>query len=302
MEINYTVKKEDENQKLKDILKKKLYISSILLKNLRENNGIYVNGKKEYTNYLVKENDKITVNIKNSYTTLKFSDKFKVLNAPLDILYEDEYLLIVNKPKNMPVHPSCNNYENTLSNIVAGYLEKENIFNIHIVTRLDHNTTGICIFAKNAYIQELFVRKKDVINLEKYYLALVNGMVKKDHDIITSKIARKKDTIILREVNENGDFAKTEYFVKKRFIKENYTLVSILLHTGRTHQIRVHFSSIGHILLGDELYAKEFNEDNILKYISRQALHCEKIIFNHPITNKKITLLSPLPKDMSDLI
>lgn len=301
MKIEYKIEKEDIGKKLKDILKQRLYVSSILLKNLRENKCIYVNDKNDYTNYIAKEDDNICIDIQD-FSKTRFKDKFNLIDAPLDIIYEDAYLLIVNKPANMPVHPSSNNYENTLSNIVANYLEKQDIHNIHIVTRLDHNTTGICIFAKNAYIQELFVRKKETINLKKHYIAIANGIIEKDHEIIIKKIARKKDTIILREVNENGDFAKTEYFVKKRYYDKNYTLVSILLHTGRTHQIRVHFSNMGHVLLGDELYGNEFGNHEILRYIKRQALHCEKVFFNHPITNNKIELTCPIPDDMARLL
>ena len=302
MNIEYIVQKEDINKKVKEILKSKLYVSSILLKKLRENNLIFINGKKTYTNYLVKENDKLLITINNYIYNSKFENKFKLVDAPLDILYEDEYLLIVNKPSNMPIHPSSKNYDNTLSNIVASYLKKQNIFNIHIVTRLDHNTTGICIFAKNSYIQELFVRKKNNINLKKWYIAIVNNIVKKDHGIIEKNIARKENTIILREINENGDFAKTEYFVKYRNYEKNYTVLNILLHTGRTHQIRVHLASIGHVLLGDELYANEYNIEEIKKYINRQALHCNKITFNHPITNKEIVIECNVPVDMKNLL
>ena len=300
MNIEYVIKKEDENKKVKDILKSKLYVSSILLRKLRENNLIYINGNNTFTNYLVKEGEILSFTLVENES--RFEDKFKLLDMPLDILYEDDYLLIVNKKANMQVHPSITDYENTLSNIVASYLKKQGIYNIHIITRLDHNTTGICIFAKYSYIQELFVRKKEQINLQKWYIAIVNNIVEKNHSIITKNIARKENTIILREVNETGDFAKTEYFVKSRNIAKNYTVLDILLHTGRTHQIRVHLSSINHVLIGDELYAKEFNVPNITKYIQRQALHSSKVIFNHPITNKKIIVKADLPDDMKKLI
>lgn len=302
MEIKYTVLKEDENQKLKNILKNKLYISSVLLIKLKKYDCIMVNGNSTYTNYLIKENDVITVDLDKVEVKNKFENKFKLIDSSLDILYEDEYLLIVNKPANMPVHPSSQNYENTLSNIVASYLKKQGIFNIHIVTRLDHNTTGICIFAKNSYIQELFVRKKDIIDFKKWYIAIVNGNVKETHGIITANIARKKDTIILREVNKSGDFAKTEYFVESYNEEKDFTIVKILLHTGRTHQIRVHMSHIGHVLLGDDLYAQEYNTKDITKFINRQALHSSKISFNHPITNKYIEIECQLPTDMQNLV
>lgn len=301
MKFEYIAKKEDENITVKEILKKKMYVSSILLKNLRESKGIFVNNNNVFTNYVIQENDVITIDLNTIDPTNKFEDKFKLINKPLDILYEDEYLLIINKPANMPIHPSSNNYENTLSNIVAYYLKNKGIYNIHIVTRLDHNTTGVCIFTKHAYIQELFIRKKEQINLEKYYTAIVNGIVKDEHGIIEKPIARKENTIILREVNLNGEYAKTEYYIQKINNEKNYTILNILLHTGRTHQIRVHMSHIGHPLLGDELYANTKDKLDICKYINRQALHCREIIFNHPITDKQITIDCDLPSDMENL-
>ena len=136
MKLNYKVLKYDENKKLKDILKKRLNISTELLKKLKYSNSIFVNNKNEFVNYIVKENDEILVDLEN-YLLLKdapkFEDKFILNDAPLDILYEDEYLLIINKPANMPTHPSSDNYDNTLSNIVASYLKKQNIFNIKIL-------------------------------------------------------------------------------------------------------------------------------------------------------------------------
>ena len=210
-------------------------------------------------------------------------------------------MLIVNKDCNTPIHPSADNYENTLSNYVAYYLENKGINGIHILTRLDKNTSGICIFVKNEYIQELFMRKKDDIKLQKEYFCIVNGIIKKDHDIIELPIARKENTIILREVNENGDYAKTEYFVLNKNYHKNYTALKIILHTGRTHQIRVHLSHMNHTLLGDDLYAKENEKDFIQNYISRQALNYKKISFYHPITNEYIEIESNLPDDLLNL-
>lgn len=299
MELYYTVKQNDADIKLKYILKNKMYISNILLKKLKEENSIFVNDKVQYVNYKVKEKDKIKVLLPNS--TKKFSDKFITKNENLNILFEDDYIFIVNKPSNMPVHPSCDNYENTLSNIVAYYFESKGINGIHILTRLDKNTSGICIFAKNEYIQELFLRKKDEINLLKEYIAITNGIINCNHDIIEKPIARKKGTIILREVNDNGDYAKTEYFVVKTNIEMNYTVIKVLLHTGRTHQIRVHMSYLGHTLLGDDLYANNKEKEIISNYISRQALHCYKISFTHPITSEYIEIICNIPDDMQKL-
>lgn len=300
MELNYIVNKQDANKKLKIILKENLYISNVLLNILKETGGIFVNGNLVFVNYILKENDNIKIIIPNDKN--KFSNKFNTINKPLNILYEDDYLLIINKNANMPVHPSAGNYDNTLANIVAYYLENKGINGIHILTRLDKNTSGICIFTKNNYIQELFIRKKDNIKLYKEYICVVDGITKKDHDIIEKNIARKDNTIILRHVDKNGDYAKTEYYTLDRNYKNNYSILKVILHTGRTHQIRVHMASIGHVLLGDELYANEYFNNDALKYIKRQALHCKKISFYHPITNKLICIDAQLPEDMLKLI
>ena len=314
MKITYIAKKEDENNLLKDILKKNLFVSNILLNKLKSTNSILVNDIAKHVNYIISANDTITLDLENMnniiytdknniyYKKEKYLDKYKKIEYSIDIIYEDDYLLVVNKPYAIPTHPSCTNYETTLSNAVATYLEKQNIYSIHIVTRLDKNTSGICIFAKNEYIQELFIRKKNVINIQKEYIAIVNGIVKKEHEIIEKNIARKCNSIILREVSDDGDYAKTEYFVKDRNIEKNYTILKIILHTGRTHQIRVHMSSIEHVLLGDTLYANEYNIQHIDKLINRQALHAYKISFNHPITEQKIILFANIPNDMKKLL
>lgn len=307
MKINYIAKEQDKDKKLKDILKRRLYISSELLKKLKYADTIYVNGKLTYTNYIVQENDNIEVDLEKYIKNKKdqhFEDKFELVDAPLDILYEDEYLLVINKPENMPTHPSADNYTNTLSNIVANYLKKQGIYNVHIITRLDKNTTGICIFAKNEYIQELFVKKKQKINIQKEYTAIVDGIVKEDHGIIEKNIARMDNTILLRHTVDDtqGDYAKTEYNVISRNIQNNYTVLNVKLYTGRTHQIRVHMISIGHILLGDTLYAEYYKKERIDKLIPRQALHARKITMNHPITEKELVIEAPIPEDMSRLM
>ncbi|MDD3304343.1 MAG: RluA family pseudouridine synthase [Clostridia bacterium] len=265
MELNYVTRKEDSGKKLKQILKEKLFISNILLNKLKESNGIFVNGKAEFVNYILNENDKILLLLPHNIK--KFSDKFVTVQKDFNILYEDDYLLVVNKEANMPVHPSTDNYDNTLANVVAYYLEQKGTNGIHIITRLDKNTSGICIFAKNEYIQELFIRKKEEIGLYKEYICIVDGILKNDHEIIEKKIARKQDTIILREVNENGDYAKTEYYTLARNMQRNYSIVKVILHTGRTHQIRVHMASISHVLLGcqtsNSRYYKVYKEAGI---------------------------------------
>ncbi|MCX8074692.1 MAG: RluA family pseudouridine synthase [Clostridia bacterium] len=305
--LEYIVSESDNNKSLKHILKNNMNISNVLLIKLKNSQSILVNNKLVNVNELVHLGEKISVNIDNITDSQEsFLSKFEPWDFDLDILFEDEYLLIVNKPYNMPVHPSSGNYTNTLANAVINYLNKDSniAYHIHIVTRLDKDTSGICIFAKNSYIQELFVRKKDIIDIKKIYIAITKGIIEKETDIICENICRKPNSIILREVSSDkkiGDYAKTEYFVLNRNYDKNYTIVKVILHTGRTHQIRVHMSHIGHILLGDELYANEYRINDIRELINRQALHAHIIEFNHPITMEKIHIECDLPEDMKKL-
>ena len=301
MILNYIVKDTDENIQLKYILKRKLHISTNLLKRLKNNKCIFVNDKPEHVDYILHAQDKILVNLDNMD---KGADSTVVPSKSqnLDILYEDEYILAINKPFGIDTHPSMGNFDSTLANMVMRYyIDKNyNIPKIHIITRLDKNTSGVCLIAKNEYIQELFLRKKEDIKLIKEYVLACSGIVDNDHFIIEKKIARKPGSIILREVNEiTGEYAKTEVFVEKRHIEKDYTICKVLLHTGRTHQIRVHFTSILHPLLGDELYSQEVLPSyDIQKYISRQSLHAKEISFYHPITNKYIKITAHIPEDM----
>lgn len=311
MQISYTVTALDKNITLKNVLKNKLFISNILRYNLIKFNKVFVNNDITYLNKELKIGDIVKVildsqsdiNSSNNNFSTKFKSQ-KVDLSKLHILYEDEYLLIVNKEANIPSHPSCDNYTSTLSNIVHSYLKKQNINTIHLITRLDKNTTGICIFAKHKYIQELFIRKQNFIDLSKEYLALVYGTNILDHEIITKNITRDKNSIILRKTcsDNEGHFAKTEYYTISRNYEKNYSIIKVLLHTGRTHQIRVHMSSIFHPLLGDDLYKTNNCDDNIKNLITRQALHAYKISLNHPITAKKMQIIAPIPDDIKKLI
>ena len=304
MKIQYHIDKNDSNLTIKKILKEKLFVSTRLLNKLKLSNSILVNNVSKPVNHLLNLNDNIILDFDNmnNENTDKFLDKYEPYDFHINILHEDEYILIVEKPSNMIIHPTCNDRSYTLANAIAKYLEAKQISSIHILTRLDKDTSGICILAKNEYIQELFERKKDSINFKKEYICIVNGIVKKNHDFITKKIARSPNSIITREINENGDFAKTEYFILKKLENINATVLSVILHTGRTHQIRVHLNSIGHTLLGDDLYANEDEKNMILNYIKRQALHCSKISFYHPITNEFIEITSLPPNDMLNII
>ena len=199
----------------------------------------------------------------------------------------------------MPVHPTLRHYEDTLSNGVKAYFESINLNKkVRLVNRLDKDTSGIVIVAKCEYIQEQLVKQMQNNIFEKEYIALVNGVLPINNELktINFPIKRKADSIIERIVSDDGDKAITKYKVIKNFTQENYSLVKIKLETGRTHQIRVHFSSLGYPILGDSLYG------NASKLINRQALHAYKVSFLHPIEKKNMRIISKMPKDIKTLL
>ena len=216
-------------------------------------------------------------------------------NIPLNIIYEDDYLLVINKSANIAVHPSILHFDNSLSNGVKFYFDKLGLKKkIRIVNRLDRNTSGIIVFAKNEYIQECLIKQMKTKELKKEYLAIVEGILESKSDTLTFPIARKEGSIIERTVSSDGDSAITHYDIVKEF--NNLSLVHITLGTGRTHQIRVHFSYIGHPILGDTLYGRPS------ELINRQALHSYKLTFTHPVTKKVLSLEAPLPNDIKNIL
>ena len=212
-------------------------------------------------------------------------------NFSYTVFYEDEYLLIVNKPAGMLVHPTVKEDGSTLYNYVAHYYKQQGLLhNIHPVSRLDRNTSGLVIFAKEPRIQFL-LSQQEVI---KKYLGIVTGTLPADSGIIEAPIARKEGSIIERCVSPNGKYARTDYKLISR--REHLSLLELQLHTGRTHQIRVHMAYIGFPLCGDEMYGGDMSG------IKRHALHCGEVSFTQPVTKEIIRLTSPLPADMSELI
>jgi pseudouridine synthase, RluA family len=206
------------------------------------------------------------------------------------IIYEDESMIVFNKPKSMPVHQSRGHYTDALSNYAAAHFLKNNLKStFRAINRLDRDTTGIVIAAKNQYA----ANKLSMCVINKKYLAVVNGKLKNNGEI-NAPIKRKEGSIIERKVDEKGAFALTKYKVLK--CKNDITLLEVELATGRTHQIRVHFAYIGHPLVGDTLYGLSSD------LIDRQALHCSEMIIKHPISSKKICLKADFPEDMKKLI
>ena len=286
MILKYNVLPNEEGEKISNILKNKLDISSRLLTKLKMNKKILVNNSPVFSSYLVHSKDKIEIRI-----DFEEEDNIVPEEMNLNILYEDEYLLAVNKPAGMVVHPSSYHPNQTLANGVKFYLNNKK--KIRPINRLDRDTSGIVIFAKNEYIQERMIQSKTI---KKEYLAIITGTMDKKAGTINLPIARKDGSIMEREVNFNGQEAITHYDVICESQDKSLSLAHIILETGRTHQIRVHFAYFKRYILGDTLYGIETN------IINRQSLHAWRLSFLHPITNTKIYIEAPLFDDMKKVI
>lgn len=291
MKLEYKIKENNQYYNIKEVLKKEFHISDRLIAKLKNAKQIYLNNKPAYVSERLEVGNSIVVDLDFN----EISDNIIPTKINLDILYEDEALLIVNKPCNMPVHPSMEHYTDSLSNGIKYYFESIHLNRkIRPVNRLDKDTTGIVIFAKNQYVQESLIRQMKNNNFKKEYLALVEGKLENASGIINAPIARKKNSIIERQISSNGVTSITHYTLIKKF--SNYSLVQFVLETGRTHQIRVHCKYMGHPILGDTLYG------NSSELINRQALHAYKINFIHPIINEEMEIVAELPADIRKLI
>ena len=278
MKVEYIVNKKDENKSINEILMQQLDFSNRLLAKVIRKKCVYLNNKICDTRSIVKKDDAITVDLNYEEDNSNIVPKKMNLN----IIYEDEWFIVLNKPKGIAIHPSCEHFDNTLSNGLRAYFDEISLKKkIRPINRLDLNTSGLCVFAKCEYVQELFAKQMENNEFKKFYLCIVEGHLKEKTGTLSFPISRKDNSIIEREVNINGQPCITHYKVLKEY--KNLSLIECMLETGRTHQIRVHFSYIGHPLLGDSLYG---NPSNL---ISGQALHSYKISFIHPILKKEIS-------------
>ena len=277
---------------LKEILKVHFQLSDNLITKLKQNRKILLNSEFTYLDHLVKINDFVEVDL-----DLEESSENIVPNPniELDIVFEDDSILIVNKSAGIPVHPSMNHFTDSLSNAVKYYFNTINLKKkIRPVNRLDKNTSGLVIFAKNEYVQDLLIKQMKANIFKKEYLAILVGTLKEKNGVINAPIARKEGSIIEREINEKGFSSMTHFKLIRNFEYNNtkLSLVKFVLETGRTHQIRLHSKYINHPILGDSLYGSSSS------FISRQALHAYKINFLHPIKKEPLSFEVPLPEDM----
>lgn len=289
--MEYRIEKKDEGLQVKEILKNRLGLSSRLLTKLKKEGGARLNNFEIKLYSKVKEGDVVSVIFPEE------ASFFEPENIPLNVLYEDDDMLLIDKQPGIVVHPTKGHPFGTIANAAAYYMQMKNErYKIRFVNRLDRDTSGILIIAKNSFSQESLSRQMKSNSVVKKYTAVVCGNVKDESGTIDKPIGRKSDNDIKREVMEGGYESVTHYRVIER-IKEDYTVVELMLKTGRTHQIRVHMSYLGHPVVGDTLYG---NEECPL--IKRQALHACYLSFIHPVTRENIEVRADLPEDIAFLI
>ena len=288
MKINYTVK----NNKLtvNQILINELKISSRLLYKSINNKRIFLNNNLCDSRDLANIGDLLTID----FDYEEDNSNIVPTKMNLDIVFEDDWLIVVNKPAGIAIHPSILHYSDSLCNGIRFYFDSIGLKKkIRPVNSLDLNTSGLVVFAKCEYIQECLISQMKDNLFKKEYLAFCEGIFENKSGTIDLPISRKDNSIIERCISKDGQPSVTHYEVLKEF--NNYSLVKCVLETGRTHQIRVHMSAISHPLIGDSLYG------SISDFIDRQALHCHKLKFIHPITKNFMDFCGEIPLDFKKL-
>ncbi len=294
MILKYTVLDADSGKKLKHILKNNMGLSERLIKRLKNNKKILVDSVLTFVNHMVSAGEIVEVHIDFEETAEDIIPE----DVPIDIIYEDEYLIALNKQPGIVVHPTCSHPSGTIANgVMLHYLNNNQHKKIRPVSRLDRDTSGVIVFAKNEFIQESLIKQMHQNNYIKEYIGVVSGIIENNSGTIDLPIARKPGSIMLRHISDDGARSVTHYTVVKHL--KNATLLKFKLETGRTHQIRVHCQTIGHPLIGDTLYA-EPNSD--CQLIGRQALHSIETVFTHPVLNHQIHLRANIPQDIKNLI
>lgn len=287
--LTYEINSEYVGYSIDKYLKSQGYSSANITAIKKMPNNVVIDGEWVHMNRKLQAGEILAVNISEDNS----SEKIPPVKMDLDIVYEDEDIIVINKPAGLPIHPSLNHYEDSMANGLAYYYEaQDKPFIFRCANRLDKNTSGLTVIAKHLVsgnILSTIVKNRE---FHREYYAIVRGHLDEPEGTIDAPIGRVDDSIITRQVDfENGERAVTHYKVIDE--KKGHSLISIHLETGRTHQIRVHFKYIGHPLIGDHLYNPDFEN------MTRQALHSHKISFVHPITKKAMEFIAPLPDDMN---
>ncbi len=287
--ISYFISEQESGLSILNYLKSLGYPHSVIVRLKKTHNGILRNGTWAYVNDILHYGDKITVQISEEAKHSTIAP----IEHKLSIIHEDEDIIIIDKPSNMPVHPSMNNHENTLANALTYYYkQKGQDFTFRCINRLDRDTSGLTLVAK--HLLSAGILNRDTMNhsIQKSYVAICNGRIH-TNGVVSAPISRVDDSTIMRCVDPiKGEMAITQYNLIMYDSNRDLSFIQLHLQTGRTHQIRVHMKYIGHPLIGDFLYNPDY------QYIQRQALHCQSLSFTHPITKEKMHFTSSLPADM----
>ena len=315
-DFNYIISDEDNETTIKEILKRKFNFSSRLMTKLKQQNLIFLNEQPVRGWMIAQPGDKLTVKLPEE--TCDFPPE----DIPIAVVYEDNDLLVINKQPGIVVHPTKGKPNHTIANgVMKKMMDEGSMYKIRFANRLDMNTSGLLLIAKNGFTQDHIVKQMKADTIQKRYLAVVDGIIAEDYGTINAPIGRPDPNEIERwilPVDKGGYDSITHFTVKERF-NSGYTLVELRLETGRTHQIRVHLASIGHPVTGDHLYSngdpflyrkihgdyrliEGAEEKSTSEYIDRQALHAYRLTFTHPVTGQLLDLEAPLPLDMIKLI
>ena len=294
-----TIEKEDEGLGIRRMLKRHFDFSSRLFAKLRHQGLVFLNGEKLEGYMKPKEGDTVTCVMPDEVS------RFEPEDIPFDVIYEDEDILVIDKPAGYTVHPTKGHPSHTMANGIMKYmLDSGEKYKIRFVNRLDMDTTGLLIVGKNSNAQDMLIRDMDNGKVDKRYLAVCVGVMDKDEFKVDLPIGQPEKDKVGRSVVPEGEGRPSVTNVKvlerispSASYESGFTLVELRLETGRTHQIRVHLSHIGHPLAGDPLYG-----DGDPSLIARQALHAYKLSFRHPVTKKEMGFEAPIPEDMSKLL
>ncbi|MBM7554014.1 RluA family pseudouridine synthase [Thalassobacillus pellis] len=282
LNLSWEIEEEHEGMLLRDYLYVVRGFSRRTIKHIKENGELIVNGREETVRYKLCQGDDLVIVFPEEHP----AGNLQAEEMPLTIVYEDDLLLVLDKPAGVAVMPSMNHDVTIANGLVAYYQEKGLAATVHIVTRLDRDTSGLMLIAKHQYSHSLLARSK----VQRTYGALVEGQLPTETGVIDAPISRKAGSIIEREVHADGKNAVTEYRVIEKFA--DHSFVELKLQTGRTHQIRVHMAHEGCPLAGDDLYGGS------RELVGRQALHCMRLHVKHPLTGQALEFTSTFPADI----